>query len=130
MNNNHSLSRSRSQRGSVARHLMMAAAIAIGGVAASAAVQAQATSGDIFGHAPAGETILVQSTTMGLQREGKVDAKGRYDISHLPFGNYTVTLKQNGQPIARHLNVGVLAGRGSRIDFNCVAGKCADVASK
>lgn len=124
MNSNHFLSHSRHRHGLAVGRLAMAAAIAISGVAVSAAAQAQATAGEVFGNAPAGETILVQSATEGLQREGQVNAKGRYAIYHLPVGVYTVTLEKGGQPVARHLNVGIVAGGGSRVDFNCTEGKC------
>lgn len=130
MNNNHSFSRSRRPHGFAVGRLAMAAAIAISGVAASAAAQAQATAGRVFGKAPAGETILVQNSADGLQREGQANAKGRYTISHLPVGVYTVTLEKDGQPVAKHLKVGVGVGRGSRVDFNCAQGKCGETASR
>jgi len=130
MNNNHSLGHSRRHHGFTAGRMALAAAIAISGVAVSVTVQAQATAGRVFGKAPAGETVLVQSTTTGLQREGQVNAKGRYAINPLPVGVYTVVLEKDGHPVAKHLNVGVVVGRGSRVDFNCIEGKCGETASR
>jgi hypothetical protein len=98
--------------------------------AGSATAFAQATAGNIFGKAPAGDTVSVQSTTSGLLRKDQVDAKGRYYIGPLPVGNYTVTLEENGQPVAKHLNVPVVVGRGMKVDFDCVQGECAKLASK
>ena len=129
--NKHSLSsqRPRRLRGFPLRSLAMIALI--GACAAgSAAVYAQATAGKIFGKAPAGDTVSVQSTTTGLQRQDQADAKGRYSIEPLPAGVYTVTLEENGHPVAKHLNVPVVVGRGIKVDFDCAQGDCAKAAGK
>ncbi|EIL99212.1 Oar protein [Rhodanobacter thiooxydans] len=97
--------------------------------AGSATAFAQATMGNIFGKAPAGDTVSAQSTTSGLLRRGQVDAKGRYYIGPLPVGNYTVTLEENGRPIVKHLNVPVVVDRGIKVDFHCIQ-NCAPLASK
>ncbi|CAM5230257.1 carboxypeptidase-like regulatory domain-containing protein [Rhodanobacter lindaniclasticus] len=130
MNNNASPRRPPRRHGLAIGRMAMATAIIISGLAASVAAQAQATAGHVFGEAPAGDTVLAHSNTKGLQREGKVNAKGRYAISHLPVGVYTVTLEKDGTPVAKHLNVGVIAGSGSRVDFNCAEGKCAGPSGK
>lgn len=129
--NKHSLpgSSSRRLRGFPLRGLAMVALI--GACAAgSATAFAQATAGNIFGKAPAGDTVSVQSTMSGLLRKNQVDAKGRYYIGPLPVGNYTVTLEENGQPVVKHLNVPVAVGRGTKVDFDCMQGECAKPASK
>ncbi|UGB39654.1 carboxypeptidase-like regulatory domain-containing protein [Frateuria soli] len=105
------------RRGLSVRSFAMAAAVAVFGMAGSAA-HAQATAGEVFGNAPAGSSILAKSTTTGTQREVKVDEKGRYAIRALPIGVYTVTLSENGQPVAKHLNVPVVVGRGIKVDFD------------
>jgi hypothetical protein len=110
--------------------LALAAAIGICGGAGSAAVHAQATAGDVFGKAPAGHTVDARSATYGVHREAHVDAKGRYAIRSLPIGIYTVTLKQNGQPVAKHLNVPVVVGRGIEVDFDCAKGQCGNTVGK
>lgn len=105
------------------RSLAIAAVIGICGVASSAAVYAQATAGSIFGSAPAGETIYAKSTTTGLKRHAEVDSKGRYTLGALPVGVYTVTLEKDGNAIEKHTNVGVIVGRGIKVDFADSAAK-------
>jgi hypothetical protein len=99
------------------RSLAIAAVIGICGVAGSAAVYAQATAGKIFGTAPAGETIYAKSVTTGVKRHVQADSKGRYIIGALPVGVYTVTLEKDGNAIEKHPNVGVIVGRGVKVDF-------------
>ncbi|WP_447734422.1 carboxypeptidase-like regulatory domain-containing protein [Rhodanobacter soli] len=132
MNNNSSLSsnRPRHRRGFSLRSLAMAAVIGLCGAAGSASVYAQATAGNVFGKAPAGDTITAQSTTSGVQRQVQADAKGRYSISQLPVGVYTVTLEEDGRPVVKHVNVPVVVGRGIKVDFDCAQGQCAELASK
>ena len=101
-----------------ARSFALAAALAVCGLVGSSAVYAQSTAGEVFGKAPAGDTVTAKSTTNGLQREVQVDAKGRYSIRALPIGVYTVTLSENGQPVAKHLNVPVVVGRGILVNFD------------
>ncbi|NMW24024.1 carboxypeptidase regulatory-like domain-containing protein [Rhodanobacter denitrificans] len=108
----------------------MAAVIGLCGAAGSASVYAQATAGNVFGKAPAGDTITAQSTTSGVQRQVQADAKGRYSISQLPVGVYTVTLEEDGRPVVKHVNVPVVVGRGIKVDFDCAQGQCAELASK
>jgi hypothetical protein len=132
MNNNSSLSsnRPRHRRGFSLRSLAMAAVIGVCGAAGSAAIHAQATAGNVFGKAPAGDTITAQSTTSGVQRQVQADAKGRYSIGQLPVGVYTVTLEEDGRPVVKHVNVPVVVGRGIKVDFDCAQGQCAELASK
>ena len=132
MNNNSSLSsnRPRHRRGFSLRSLAMAAVIGVCGAAGSAAIHAQATAGNVFGKAPAGDTITAQSTTSGVQRQVQADAKGRYSIGQLPVGVYTVTLEEDGRPVVKHVNVPVVVGRGIKVDFDCAQGQCAQLASK
>ncbi|WP_426688686.1 carboxypeptidase-like regulatory domain-containing protein [Rhodanobacter ginsengiterrae] len=132
MNNSHSPSsnRPRHRRGLSIKTLAMALVISVCGVAGTSTVYAQATVGSIFGKAPAGDTVTAKSMTSGLQRDDQADAKGRYDIGHLPTGTYTVTLMQNGQPVVKHVNVPVVVGRGIKVDFDCAQSQCAELASK
>lgn len=108
--------------------LAMAVIIGIGGVAGSAAVNAQATAGNVFGIAPAGQTITAKSTTTGLTRHVKADPKGRYNIGALPVGVYTVTLEKDGSAVQRHTNVPLTVGRGSKVDFMCPQDQCTESA--
>ena len=117
MKNLRSINTGSIRRGQSVRAFVMAVAVAVFGMAGSAAVHAQATAGEVFGNAPAGSTILAKSTTNGTQREVQVDEKGRYSIRALPIGVYTVTLSENGQAVAKHINVPVVVGRGIKVDF-------------
>jgi len=111
-------------------NLVLAAVIGACAMAGSAAVYAQATVGSVFGNAPAGSTVVVHNTTAGNQREVQVNAKGRYTVSSLPVGTYTVTLEENGTPVVKHVNVPVVVGRGIKVDFDCATGQCSEVANK
>lgn len=110
--------------------LMLAAVIGVGAMAGSATVNAQSTVGEVFGNAPAGYTVAAHSMTTGVQREVGVNAKGRYSIRSLPVGVYTVTLKDNGRGLVKHLNVPVTVGRGIKVDLECAPNQCAEVAGK
>ena len=75
-----------------------ALALAIGsGIGAISNVHAQSTTGSINGSVPAGDnqSIVVESGS-GIRREVPVDARGRYAVSQLPLGSYTVTLMRDG----------------------------------
>lgn len=109
-------------------NLAMAVIIGIGGVVGSAAVNAQSTAGNVFGIAPAGQTITAKSTTTGLSRHVQADAKGRYNIGALPVGVYTVTLEKDGTPVVQHNNVQLTVGRGIKVDFPCSQGQCTESA--
>ena len=83
---------------------------------------AQATTGSIFGDAPAaqGETVLIQNST-GFAREVAVDASGHFVANQLPLGDYTVTLRQNGQDVDSRKNVTLRVGAGTQVSFGATA---------
>jgi len=85
---------------------------------------AQSTTGSIFGTAPAGvgETVMVQGAN-GTNREVAVDASGRYAINGLPVGQYTVSLRKDGQVLATQDNVGISAGGGTEVPFSAANAK-------
>jgi len=112
------------------RSLALAAIVGACALAGAATVGAQATSGTVFGKAPAGYTVTVHNTTSGFEHQVSVDAKGRYTVKALPVGVYDVTLEQNGRPVVRHPNVPVVVGRGIKVDFDCAPGQCGEVADK
>jgi hypothetical protein len=87
-------------------------------LASSPAAFAQSTTGGIFGQAPvaAGQTVVVTSDT-GLSREIPVDDRGRYSISQLPLGTYTVSLRANGQTIDTRQNIVLKVGAGTEVSF-------------
>jgi hypothetical protein len=112
------------------RSLLLAGVVAAFALAAAGTASAQSTAGKVFGKAPIGASVAARSDSTGAQREVKVDSVGRYSIHALPVGVYTVTLKENGQPVMKHIKVPVIVGRGSEVDFNCMPGKCSETASK
>lgn len=101
-------------------------ALAMTGISTASA---QATSGMVFGKAPAGYSIAVRSDTTGGGRSVKVDSTGRYSARELVPGTYTVTLKRGDQAVAKHLDVTVTVGRGIEVDFSCSEIKCDEVAN-
>lgn len=105
--------------------LAMAAVLGIYGVAGSVAVHAQATVGNVFGWAPAGQTITVHSTS-GVHRHVKANAKGRYSIGSLPMGIYTVALEKDGNVVDTRSNIKLTVGRGAEVDFACAQDQCAE----
>lgn len=108
----------------IARSLALAGVMGAFAVAGISTASAQSTAGAVFGKAPAGYSVAVRSDTTGAGRTVTVDSSGRYSARELPTGTYTVTLKQGGQDVAKHLNVPVVVGRGIQVDFNCGEIKC------
>jgi outer membrane receptor for ferrienterochelin and colicin len=93
--------------------LALALSVSLGGVA-----MAQSTTGSIFGQAPAasGETVAATNSS-GQTREVAVDSSGRFQISSLPVGVYTVALKKDGAVIDSRKNVALSPGAGASISF-------------
>ena len=91
-------------------------------------VHAQSTAGRIFGQAPAGETVTVHGTS-GVHRHAKVNATGRYTITSLPMGVYTVALEKDGNAVDTRSNIPLTVGGGSEVDFACAHDQCAESAS-
>jgi hypothetical protein len=108
----------------IARGLALAGVIGALAVTGISTASAQATAGKVFGKAPAGYSITVHSDATGIGRTVKADAEGRYSAAQLQPGIYTVTLKQDDQAVAKHLNVPVTVGRGIEVDFKCGEIKC------
>jgi hypothetical protein len=77
------------------------------GLCFAGSVQAQSTTGNIYGNATAGATVTVQNES-GLTRTVTADANGRFTVGSLPIGNYSVTINQ-GTP----RTVTVRAGAGA-----------------
>jgi hypothetical protein len=95
----------------------LAAALTMGlaGVA-----MAQSTTGTIFGQAEAGETVTVTGST-GITRSAAVDSSGRYRISSLPLGNYSVTLQKDGATVDTRNNVTITVNAGTEVSFASAA---------
>jgi len=87
------------------------------GLCFAGTVNAQSTSGSLYGHVPAGESATVAVTNnSGFSRSVSADASGRYNFSTLPVGEYTVTLQRNGQVVGTR-TVTVRAGAGVDVSF-------------
>ncbi|GGY20616.1 hypothetical protein GCM10008098_11530 [Rhodanobacter panaciterrae] len=108
--------------------LAIAIVLGVYGAVGSTTVHAQATSGKIFGWAPAGETITARSTS-GVNRHSKVNAAGRYTIGSLPMGVYTVALEKDGNAVDTRSKIKLAAGGGAEVDFACPHDQCAESAN-
>lgn len=73
-------------------------------------VHAQSTTGTISGSAPVGTPITVTSNS-GLNRTVVADEKGRYNVSNLPVGPYTVTVGEGRRDVV------VTVGGNSNVSF-------------
>ncbi|QDE41649.1 carboxypeptidase regulatory-like domain-containing protein [Luteibacter pinisoli] len=93
-------------------------------VVLGASVKAQGTAGSVFGHGPAGGEVTVTSST-GAQRHATISSSGRYTISPVPTGVWTVALSTGGQAVDTRKNIPVTVGRGAQIDFACPNDQCA-----
>ena len=89
------------------------------GFGLSGQVFAQATTGSVFGTAPAatGETVRVVNSATGLTREVSVGKDGRYGVNQLPIGDYTVSLLQGGSVVSSHNHVQVSVSGGTSVPF-------------
>lgn len=99
--------------------LALALGLAMSFAAGSALAQSR-SAGSVFGNAAAGSQITITSIDTGLTRTITADAKGRYQATELPLGNYTVTAMKNGSPEGSPQKVQVGA-RGSQVDFTAAA---------
>jgi len=80
------------------------------GLCVAGGVQAQSTTGSVFGQAPAGSTVTI-SNNSGFTRTVTADADGRYTASNLPVCQYTVTSGGEQRQIT------VVLGNGSNVSF-------------
>ena len=59
----------------------------------AAAAHAQQASGNIFGNAVTGDTVVVQGNGTGFHRELDIKKDGKYSLRSVPAGEYTVSIK-------------------------------------
>ena len=72
-------------------------AVAVGLCVASSAIYAQQSAGSIAGRASKGDVVVVESKTVGVSRQVKVDNDGAFQVPQLPAGTYSVTItRANG----------------------------------
>lgn len=93
------------------------------GMCIAGGVQAQSTTGSIQGSVPVttGTTTVQASNNSGFSRTVTVDANGRYNLSGLPVGNYTVTVTRDGQVIGSR-QVTVVVGSTADSSFTAASG--------
>jgi hypothetical protein len=106
----------------VFRHVVALAAIGVSAVAFSPA-QGQDTSGSIFGHGPAGATVTARSST-GKTRRGTINDSGRYRLTNIAMGTYTITLEKDDKVLDTRKDIGITVGRGAQVDFACENDQC------
>jgi len=99
--------------------LSLAAALGISGIA-----HGQATTGTIFGQVSpgSGDTVTVRNAT-GITRQVPVDAQGRYSVTMLPLGRYTVSLMRGDQQVESRSDVKLRVGAGTEVSFNAANAK-------
>ena len=107
------------------RRNALATALAVG-LGISGVAYGQATTGSVFGTAPAaaGETVRIVNNQTGLTREVPVSSDGRFGANQLPVGEYTVSLMHGGNVVATHNHVSVSVSGGAQVPFSAAeAGK-------
>jgi hypothetical protein len=104
-------------RGAQPRRNALAIALAVG-LGFTGFAYGQATTGAIFGSAPAAAGQTVKITGSGINRSTTVNASGRYSVANLPVGAYTVTLTDaSGNAVSSRNNVRISVGAGTEVDF-------------
>ncbi len=82
------------------------------GVCVAGGVQAQSTTGNIFGKAEAGQTITITNADSGQTRSVTADAAGNYRALSLLPGNYKVTVGSDTRDVL------VRVATGAQVDFS------------
>jgi len=85
-------------------------------VATAAFAMGSNSSGNISGHDTPGATVIVENDKLGLHREVKVADSGRFRVSSLPIGTYTVVIRQADGRTSDPKQVSVKIGLTTRID--------------
>lgn len=105
------------------RRTSLALSLGLGLGLVGTSAMAQQASGSIFGQVSGqhGSTISIRNVDTGFERSVPVDSAGRYRITSLPIGNYTVTLQDNGQAVSSRDNVRVNIAGGVEVSFGGTA---------
>lgn len=90
---------------------------------AAAPVHAQGTTASMFGQGPAGGLVTAKSNT-GAARHATIGDNGRYKITPVPMGTYTITLEKDGKVVDTRKNISLTVGKGAEVDFACENDKC------
>jgi outer membrane receptor protein involved in Fe transport len=102
--------------GALTRRNALTVALAVG-LGFTGVAFGQATTGTIFGTAPAAAGQTIQVKGPGVSRTVTVGQNGRYSVSNLPVGTYTVTLSKSGQTVSTRQNINISVGAGTEVDF-------------
>lgn len=103
------------------RRNVLALALSLG-VGTAGIAYGQATTGGIFGQVPvAGTQSVVVKNQSGVTRQVAVDAQGRFALSTLPLGTYTVTLMRDGAEVDSRNDVTLRVGSGTEVTFGAAA---------
>ena len=102
----------KAQQSSATRWRRSTLAVAVGLCVASSAIYAQQSAGSITGRANKGDVVVVESRTVGISRQVKVENDGAFQVPQLPAGTYSVTItRANGTKETTQVNV--QSGEGS-----------------
>ncbi len=104
----------------VARSLALAFGIGMAGMAFTPAVLAQSnTTGTIYGTvaSSAGAEVLVENKSTGFKRTVKLDANGKFNLSSVPTGTYSVSLVRNGAVVSKQEGVEVVLSQGVEVSL-------------
>lgn len=102
----------------IARSIALAFGLATAGLTMAPTAFAQSnTTGTIYGtvESAAGAEVVVESKETGFKRTIKPDASGRFNLTSVPAGTYTVTLLRNGQVVSKQEGVDVRISQGSEV---------------
>ncbi len=86
------------------------------GLCLASLVYAQQTAGSISGRATAGDTVVIESPSIGIKRQTTVESDGTFSLPQVPPGTYRVTVMRGGAA-AETRDVVVVAGSGATVNF-------------
>ena len=100
------------------------------GVVQPALAQSNA-SGNVYGQidSPAGASIVVLNKDTGLRRTTTAEANGRYQLSALPVGRYTVQVVRDGK-VSNTADIDVNVGQGTNASFTAAAVQSVEVTGR
>ncbi len=100
------------------------------GLCVVGAVQAQSTTGSLYGTAPVQDGItIVAISQSGISRTVPIGENGRYNLNALPVGTYTVELHRGDAVIEKRENVLLKVGTGTEVSFVAATGQAKDLAA-
>lgn len=105
----------------IARSIALAFGLATAGLTLAPTAFAQSnTTGTIYGTVPAaaGAEVVVESKETGFKRTIKPDASGRFNLTSIPAGTYSVSLVRNGQVVSKQEGIEVRISQGSEVTLS------------